>query len=307
MLRVVERRLPDGTTRRVQPFHMSMEGLETAILCRDEDDYDALVKIMCVAARRKNVIVVIYVVVSNHCHAGILATSQVSADEYGQEVKRIYSMWFTKRYGENNVLRHVDIKAIALDSDSYVRNALAYIPRNALDNGCNVNEYAWSGYRAMFSGQSHGNGLSVRMLTKREREKIMHTGDDLRDTEWILDNKRRLVPESWCDTAYLEQAFENDPAFFLKAIGSQNSAEMHQVLVENPRERLPDSEFFKYVNNLSDKWFHKNIGELTLDRKLRIASYLFRTMRTSVNQLSRALSLERDKISAAVKRKVRES
>ena len=238
MRRTVERRLPDGTIRTVQPFHISMEGLETAILCRDDKDYDALVKILCVAAKRKNVIVVIYVVVSNHCHAGLLATSQTSADEYGQEVKRIYSMWFTRKYGENNVLRRVDIKAIILDSDSYVRNALAYIPRNAIDNGCNVNEYEWSGYRAMFSGRNGVNGVRVKLLTKRDRERLMHTGDRLTDTEWVLDDKNRLIPASWCDTDYLEQAFEHDAAFFLKAIGNQNSAEMHQKLVENPREKI---------------------------------------------------------------------
>ena len=66
MRRVVTHELPDGSIRQLYPFHISMEGLETAILCRDDMDYDAMVKILCIAARRKNVIVVIYAVVSNH-------------------------------------------------------------------------------------------------------------------------------------------------------------------------------------------------------------------------------------------------
>ena len=304
MQRVVERLMPDGSIRRVQPFHMSMEGLETAIICRDDEDYDALVKILCVTAKRKNVIVVIYAVVSNHCHAGLLAVSQTSADEYGQEVKRIYSMWLSHKYGENNVLHRVDMKAILLDSDSYVRNALAYIPRNAIDNGCNVNEYEWSGYRAMFSSASIVDGLAVKLMTKREREKVMHTGDNLTDTEWLLDDKNRLIPASWCDTAYLEQAFENDSAYFMRAIGSQNSAEMHQKLVENPRERLPDSEFYKYVNNLSDRWFHSGISTVPTESKLRLVPYVYRTMKTSVPQLARAFGLDREKVAGAIGKKI---
>lgn len=301
MQRSVERKLPDGSIRVVQPFHMSMEGLETIILCRDDDDYDALVKILCVTAKRKNVIVIIYAVVSNHCHAGLLAQNQVHADNYGREVKRIYSMWFTHRYGINNVMRKVDIKAIALDSDSYVRNALAYIPRNALDNGCNVNEYEWSGYRAMFSlGKS---GSPVKALTKRERELIMHTGDNLTDVDWQLDNLGRLIPGSWCDSQYLEQAFENDPVYFMRTIGSQSSAEMRQKLIDNPRERLSDSEFLLYVNDLSDKWFHSQISVVPPDRKLRLASYLYRTMKTSIPQLARALALDRERIALAIKRR----
>lgn len=120
-----------------------MEGMEKVILCRDDMDCDAMVKIICVAARRCNVIVVIYAVVSNHSHIAVLARSQRDADRYGLEVKS---------YGASSVLRHTDVKAILLDSDWYVRNALAYIPRNALDNGCAVSHYKWSSYNAAFRG-----------------------------------------------------------------------------------------------------------------------------------------------------------
>ena len=137
MRRVVQRVLPDGTIGNVQPFHICLEGLEKAVL----------------AARRKNVIVVIYVVVSNHSHATVLARCQNDADCYGEEVKKMASMWVSGRYGERKLLRRVDMKAPCLDSDWYLRNTLAYVPRNALDNGCNVNEYRWSGYRAMFRGR----------------------------------------------------------------------------------------------------------------------------------------------------------
>lgn len=303
MQRSVVRTLPDGSVRTVYPFHMSMEGLETVILCRDDEDYDAFVKILCVTAKRKNLIVIIYAVVSNHCHAGLLATSQVQADEYGQEVKRIYSMWFSNKYGVANSMRRIDIKAINLDSDSYVRNALAYIPRNALDNGCNVNEYEWSGYRAVFS--SAAGGRPVRLLSKREREQIMHTGDDLRDVDWLLDDKSRLIPSSWCDRDYLEQAFDYDPAFFLRAVGSQNSAEMHQKLIDNPRQMMPDSEFFRHANTVCNRWFQVDISQITIDRKYRLATYLVRTTKTTVAQLSRTLGLEREKIAAAIMRKRR--
>ena len=143
MRRIVSRVLPDGTIRNVQPFHVCLEGLEKAVLCRDDKDYDAFVKIICVAARRKNVIIVIYTVVSNHSHATILARSQEEADAFGEEIKKMASMWVSGRYGERKLLRRTDVKAPCLDTDWYVRNTLAYVPRNALDNGCNVNEYRW--------------------------------------------------------------------------------------------------------------------------------------------------------------------
>lgn len=275
-----------------------MEGLERTILCRDEEDYDAMVKILCVSARRKNVVLVIYAVVSNHCHAVVLARYQQDADDYGEEVKRMAAMWFSRKYGESGVLKGTDVKAICLDSDWYVRSALAYVPRNALDNGCNVNEYPWSGYRAMFS-QDVSKRVNVRPVSSLHRDemrRIMHTADKLKDVPWSLDDSGRLIPSSICDSAYLEQAFGNDQSFFLRTIGSLNPAEMNQKLIDNPRKRLTDSEFYKHTAAVSLRWFKAELSRLSLEQKARLIPYISRTMKTSVPQLARTFGLNRDVI-----------
>ena len=302
MRRIVQRRLPDGSIRTVQPFHICMEGMETVVLCRDEEDYDAMVKIICLCARRKNVIVIIYAVVSNHCHVAVLAVSQKDADCFGAELKRIYSMWFSRKYGENEILRNSDVKAIALDSDWYVRNALAYIPRNALDNGCNVDTYPWSGYRAMFKGDAmeKRNGFPVDRLTKVERRSIFHTGDNMKDATWLIDNDKRLIPSSFCDTDYLEQVFNGDQAFFMKTIGILNPAEMHSKLVEQPRMRFSDSEFYKLVNEISLRFFKTDLSQISLTQKYRLLPYVKRSFHTTIPQLARAFGLTRDQVSAAL-------
>ena len=298
MRRIVSRKMPDGNVRLVQPFHISMEGLEKEMLCRDEEDYDAFVKIICVSAKRKNVIVIIYAVVSNHCHVAVLASCQTDAHKYGNEIKRIYSMWFNKKYGKKNALKRVDVKAI-LDSDWYVRNALAYIPRNALDNGCDIAGYPWSGYRAMFTNdyQEKPEPRPVSLLTKEDKRRIMHTGDRLDGVAWQIDGKNHLVPRSICDFSYLEQVFENDPAYFLKTIGGQNASEMRQKLVDAPRKRLTDNEFLKIAEETSERWFSCGIGQISQERKIRLIPYLYRTSKTTVPQLARIFGIGREQIS----------
>ena len=281
-----------------------MEGLEKVVLCRDDDDYDVLIKILCVCAQRKNVIIVVYAAVSNHSHIAVLAASQEHADAFGQEVKRMYSMWFSRRYGEQRVLQKMDIKAICLDTDWYVRNALAYILRNAMDNGYNVNEYRWSGYRAMF-GKDHKeltDSRSVARLSKQERRSIMHTGDKLDNVDWRLDMDGHLIPSSFCDHDYLEQAFENEQTFFLKTIGGQNAAEMKLKLVDNPRKMLNDSEFHKVVNETAERWFQTSLGHLSLNQKTRLIPYIRRTMRTTIPQLARTFGLERNTVTEILRR-----
>ena len=301
MVRAVFRTLPDGSVRSVQPFHVSLEGLKSAIICRDDEDYDAVEKIICICTKRKNVLIIIHTIVSNHAHIAILAEDLNSAQAYAEEIKRMIAMWIRKKYGEQNLMKGVDAKAIGLDNNWHIRNALAYIPRNALDNGCNVNEYRWSGYRAMFRPKSiPGEGLfrKVASMSKREREAIMHTCDKLGDVDWLLDQYNHLVPESFCDSAYLEQVFEGDQAFFLKTIGGQNSAEMKFQLIEQPRTMMRDSEFFKAINDISLRWFQANLSDLPLEKKIRLLPYVRKTMKTSVSQLARVFGLTREQVSS---------
>lgn len=307
MDRIVIRTMPDGTQARVQPFHVSIEGLQNNLLCRDEEDYDVLVKYIAICGHRKNVLVVIYAVVSNHSHEAILAKNQIDADAYGEEVKRMYAMWVRRKYGEEAILQKVDSQAIPLDNEWHVRNALAYIPRNAIDNGCPVQEYRWSGFRAMFSGHMD-TGLwkpgvkRVALLTKREREVLMHTGDSLKDVPWMLDEDGYLIPESFCDVAYLEQVFNHDPAFWLKTIGTVNPAEMEEKLITAPRKLLPDSDFYKVVADTVQRWFNTDIAHLPTEKKLRLLPYIWRTRKTTVHQLARIFGMDREEVSRAVKR-----
>jgi REP element-mobilizing transposase RayT len=290
--------LPDGSIRYVQPFHVSLEGMETAVLCRDDADYDAFVKIICVTARRKNVIIIIYAVVSNHSHVAVLAKNKEDAENYGEEVKRVSSMWLAKRYGERGKMQKVDVKALPLDSDWYLRNALAYIPRNALDNGCNVNDYPWSGYRAMFRKEplQVNHYKKVSQMRQRERRAILHTADVLSDVPWLVDADGSLVPESFCDVAYLEQAFNHDQVYFIRTIGSLNSAEMKQKLVDAPRTMMPDPDFYSDADAVAIRWFRTGLSSLSLEQKIRLIPYLKRTRKTTISQLARVFGLKRDKI-----------
>ena len=299
--RITSKKLPSGKTAKVFPFHISLEGLETAIICRDEEDYDALVKCIHVCAQRMNVIVVIYIAVSNHGHIVILCESQDDADKYGQELKRIHSMWISRKYGAKNIMAKTDVKAIYLDTDWYLRNALAYVARNALDNCTNIDTYKWSGYRAMFSGHSSKAYRMVSSLSTRESERIFHTNYNLSKVSWAIDANEELIPRSCCDYCYLENAFNGDQAYFLKTIGNLNYAQMKNKLIDSPRTSQNDNEFDKTVRDICTRWYNTDLEVLCLEKKIRIIPYVYRTVRTGIPQLSRIFGLSREQISAILR------
>ena len=304
MERSVVRKLPDGSTKCVEPYHVCLKGLETAILCRDDEDYDVMVKVLAVCAWRHNVVIVTYSVVSNHTHSAVLAAKWEDAQAFGEDCKKVYSMYFQHKYGEEGILRRVKVKALWLDNPFYLRNTLAYIPRNALDNGGDIVDYPWSGHLAMFRRDT-STGRPVSSLTKRERRSLLHTGKSLKGVPWQLDGSGHLLPYSICDHAYLEQVFNSDPAYYLKTIGGVNVAEMRYLLEEKPYVMQPDSEFYKTVNELSRRWFNTDLAAISLDRKLRLLPYVYRTSKTTIPQLARIFGLERAKIATLLGRKGR--
>lgn len=295
--RIVSRTLPDGNTAKVYPFHLSLEGLEDNLLCRDEEDYDVVEKFMFVSAWESNVLVIDHVVMSSHGHAGVLAPSMQHVERMSATLKQRCSMYIADKYGEHHMLRGTSADIQLLDTDWYVRNVLAYIPRNVVELGIKVEEYPWCGYRAMFTGGVSRAGVrAVSSLSRREKEALLHTHADLSRVPWQLDCNGHLVPSTCLDWQYLEAAFGNDQAFFLKAIGTVNCAEMEQKLVTNLRKWRPDSSFLLTVNELADRWFQKRPFELSPDQKTRLVPYLYRCYRTSVPQLARCMRMDREEV-----------
>jgi hypothetical protein len=238
---------------------------------------------------------------SNHVHVTILAPDQVAADAFAIEIKRMFSMFFAWKYGRNKVLKYLDNSAFYLDSNSYLRNSVAYTLKNSLDAGCKVDQYQWSAYRALFpSGPAKGL-LPVSRLSSREVEKIFHTNMDISSTGWKIDDKNRLDPASACEASYAEAAFGNDISYFYRALGMTDIAVMDARFMDGPRTRLNVQDFFRLVSDTAGRWFNRTVDELSLENKTRLVPYLYHVAKTTPAQLARGLGLEKTMVERLVK------
>lgn len=289
----------------VSPFHVSLEGLESATICRDEEDYDVMVKNIFLCARRRNVIVIIYAVVSNHAHIAVLGKDLISTKRFSDHLKQVQSMWLHRKYGDEKILFRKKADISIIDTVQYARNVLAYIPRNALDNGAkNIYEYKWTGFRAMFSENTPSPGMiHVKSLSTREIARYLHTGDRLSDVGWYLNADGTLDPEGACDSNYLESVFNHDQTFFLRAIGSVNSSEMNYQSFVAKSRKMNDAEFLNTVNELSREWYHKDARDLPPEGKARFIEYLKKKYFLSVPQVARCLNMKREDVSVLLGRR----
>jgi hypothetical protein len=296
--RVVYRTLPDKSSGWVFPFHLSLEGMESVLLCRCDEDYDHLEKSIYLAAYKCNVLVVIGIVMSNHGHAVLLAQDGSQVVSMGELIKKRHSQYLSWKYHEKGILAASPVDIRNLDSDWYVRNALAYVVRNAVDTGSRIEDYRWSGYRAMFvGGRCPAGRKRVADMGRREQNALFRTHEDMRAVPWIVNAEGSVEPVSACDYQYLESAFANDQAFFLKSVGTVNMAEMRQKLSLNTRVRQTDTQMLAIINEIAGRWYNLSLSQLTPERKAKLLPYLYRSYRTSIPQLARCMQYPREVVS----------
>ena len=131
----------------------------------------------------------------------------------------------------------------------------------------------------------------------------MHTMDDLDKVPWRIDSEGSLIPSSFCDHTYLEDAFCSDQAFFLKTIGGLNMAETRFRLEERPYAKVSDSELLDTARDLTMEWFARPIESLSPEQKIRLATYLGHTRKTTVKQLSRVLCIPPERLGAVMRKR----
>ncbi len=292
------------------PFHINFEGMRTALLCKDDEDYGCFVKYIFICAQRNNLTVVSYAVVSNHAHILALAPDKGSCYGFSDDLKRIYGMYFTQKHREESPMAGNRVLPLEIRSDKHLRNVMAYIPRNAEDNGGQISEYPWSSISAYFQGRDgYAPGRKVSRMPTREAKRVFRTNMSLKRLPWEVDGNGDLIPASACDHRYLEEAFLHDEAFFLRLIGSVNVSEMQETLVVAPRTRLRDNEFRREAENLSQDWFKVRLSDLSREKKVRLIVHMDRIRRCGIPQLARIFGMEREEIAQLLdhgtRRKVR--
>lgn len=295
--------LPNGEASRTYPFHISTKGQEDRVVFRDEEDLRVGHNLMPICARRANVILFMDCEIPTHMHAGVLAKSYEDAREFGDSYKISYSKYFTRKYGNNAaVFRHVESLPSYLEDNRHLRNTICYIARNALDVGARVEEYPWSGYRSLFCGGKTGClTVPVASLKVLEAREILKTGDDVRDTGWLINMDNAIEPVSYCDWRYAESAFSNDVKFFMKIMGLTDDNQMEQEMEYDRKYMKSTADLLVAIDARSQLRYGRELSRLTDAEKIPLIKIIYYSHRTTVAQLARCFGVKRDFVEKVLK------
>lgn len=131
------------------PHHLIQRGNNRQPIFATESDYEALLSMLEENARRLQVEVHAYVLMTNHFHLLATPAAQEGLPLLMQAVGRGYVRYFNQRQGRTGTLWEGRYRSTLIEADRYLLACMAYVDLNPVRAGVapSARDYPWSSHR----------------------------------------------------------------------------------------------------------------------------------------------------------------
>jgi len=280
-------------------FHICIKGHDSITIYTDEEDYSTSVNYIAIAQYRSNISILAYCQMPNHSHFVMETDSDDDIMHFIIRYKRLYSMYFNRKYREYKIFRRQDILIKKINSLHYLRQCIAYVLRNPLAAGLirTIDFYPWTSHACYFrnNDSSMNESYPVASLSKREIRKVLKTHIDLTGCRYCIDHRNgMIVPRTFVDYKTVESIYNNSASMFTKFVGWNDDNKMEYELLIKQTYSYDDIEMKSIADIISLEKYRKSCLELLPEQKRELAFILRKKYRTSVAQLSRVLRIRKE-------------
>ena len=137
-------------------LHVFPRGINHAAISRDEHDYQRLLEIIVRAARRHDIDVHAFALMSTHYHLVVTPSREGALPKAMQEIGLRYTRYFNRKYERIGTIWNERYGAILLEDERYWYNCFRYVELNpvAAKIVATPETYRWSSYRVHALGES---------------------------------------------------------------------------------------------------------------------------------------------------------
>ncbi len=274
-------------------FHVCTNGLARSDWFRDEEDFILGMNSVATCALFSGVKVYCFCLMTNHVHfilQGDLGKCRLFIKEY----KRVQSRYLVRKYKKTEVLVDADVCIKQLETEEYIKAALAYVVRNPTAAGMPVlpTGYRWSSARLYFSQLPSVNGLCRKIsdMTYVQRTSLLRTKSVFPDS-YFVDESNIISPSCYVDYKSVEKIFVS-PKHWLYYLSSTQDIKMELETGVLTKAGHSDDELSASREALAFEKFRVPRYEiLKLEDRYIIARELRKRYGVGIKQLARVTSL----------------
>ena len=274
-------------------FLLSSDHLEDSLWFRDEEDFKVAMNYVAIqAASHPEVVVLAFILMSNHVHF-LLRGRRTDVVDFITQFKHRYAIYYRRKYGVKEFLRRngVDIQPIPADNEA-IERTFAYVQMNCVAaNICShPSQYPWGTGNAFFNS-SKPTGKRLGAYSARARARLLHSECEKLPRKWLLSDDGYIHPGEYVAAKGVEALFRTPKRmnYFL-----QNSSKARKRM-EISEKHLPafrDQTILASIPDLCRRLFLKDsFHELQADEQAEIARQIRFRFSADANQIARVCGL----------------
>ena len=271
---------------------ITTEHLKAGLWFRDEEDYRVGMNYVAIQAHASRVVVLSFILMSNHVHFVVKADSKKDAEAFIEGFKHRYSLHLRYNYGVKEFLRGNDVRIDLISPyDEDPEKAIAYVEMNCVAaNICyHPGQYPW-GTGCLFFNQRIPDGRPLGSFSKRACKRLLHTDVDLLPDNWLVGADGYILPQSYVDVAAVEAIFRTPQRmnWFL----SNSSKAKKRLEADDNLPAFRDQVILAAVPDLCQSLFGKRkFSQLTRNERVEFVRQLHFRFSAHVNQIARVCGL----------------
>lgn len=273
-------------------FLLSTSHLEKMLWFLDDEDFKVAMNYIAIqAAKHPEVVVLAFVLMSNHVHF-VLRGTRKDVIAFVNEFKRCYSMYYRKKHGANEFLRGNSLDVQEVDNlAEALEKAIAYVIDNPVAaNICaHPSQYEW-GSGNLYFNSSVKSAKRIGDMSRRESIRIFHSASTSIPGDWRIDEKGVILPANYVDVSLVERIFKT-PArmnyFIRNSSKAKNKFESGNIITS-----FKDQTILNCVQDICRSLFQKpSFRELNDKEKTEFARQLRFRFNSDANQIARVCGL----------------
>ena len=279
---------------------ITSEHLEDALWFPEQSDFKVGMNYVAVLAASMSVIILAFVLMSNHVHFIIYGTRE-EALAFVNELKRRMAQYLKNKYGMDKTLKSVelDIRPVPVEDDALER-AIAYVQMNPVAaNIClNPTQYAWGSGNTFFNASPEG-GKPVSSYTARGLRRLLHSKEKV-PGEWLVSVEGFILPSSYVKAEFVERHFRTPKRmnFFL---ANSSKARARLAAGEDSLPSFTDQNVKACVTDLCRTLYgKKEFSELEADARREVLRQIRYRFSSNVHQMSRIVGMTYEEVAKII-------
>ncbi len=257
-------------------YHVMNRGANRSRIFYKNKDYELFLEVLQEACNLFNVSISAYCLMNTHYHI-VVHTPEGNLSRFMRHVNGVYTQRYNRKYEKDGPLFRGRYKAILIQADEYLTQAVKYVHQNPIKAKVvnNLNDFKWSSHRLYLKGKNVDEWMDINSIlayfSLQKNQAIKNYNEfmdiDIREEVWKFYSKK-VQSTILGDEEFVEMVKRK---FIKKDKKSDLEVKEKRMILGEGRVKMINKEICERFNIKESILYQNKRGEENIPRQLAIS------------------------------------